>query len=229
MNRAILEPQHDIETKLGNVSLHRSNLYQLLSKSVQYPVIELAESLLEGTFYSNIEESIHWVNAKDRMYDSALEKLKKVSENKAGYSPEELLKGMEEEYQRLFMTKEQALVSLFERDYIDKSKTLNIVSIEKAYHGVQSDVLVDYHQFPDHIATELSYLSFLGQQEGESWFQGEMEAAKNWKVKERTFIVHHLRKWGISFFVNMERTTKLEAYEGIASVGKVFMTLEHGN
>lgn len=229
MNQAIHDPLQDIEMKLGNVSLYRSNLYGVLSKAVQYPVLELAESLINGTFYSSVEESIHWVNAKDGMYDSALEKLKKVSENEVGYTPVELLKKMEEEYQRLFLPKEQAVVSLFERDYIDKSKTLNLASIEKAYHGVQSDVLVDHHQFPDHIATELSFLSYLGQQEGESWLQGEMETAKNWKVRERTFIVHHLRKWGISFFVNMERSTELDAYEGIASVGKVFMTLEHGN
>lgn len=229
MNQVILDPQRDIEAKLGNVSLCRANLYQLFSKAVQYPVIELAESLLNGTFYSSIEQSINWVNAKDGMYNSGLEKLNKIRENKDGYSPDELLKKMEKEYNRLFLAPEKAIVSLYERDYTDKSTTLNLASIEKAYSGIESDVLTDHHKLPDHIATELSYIAYLGQQEGEAWLQSDMLEAKKWKVKERTFLVHHLRKWGISFFVDVERSTELDAYKAIASVGKVFMTLEHGN
>jgi TorA maturation chaperone TorD len=229
IDQKIQESNNDVEKKLGIVSLHRANMYQILSKAVQYPTIELAESLLNGKLQSEIAESIEWVNGRDGMYNNSLEQLKSVEVHRTEYHPEDLLKEMEEEYTRLFLQPEYAVVSPYERNYNDKAQELLLASIEKAYDGVKSDFLPDYHCSADHIAAELSFLSYLTQQEGESWLERNMFQAKKWKIKERTFIVHHLRQWGVSFFVKLERSSELEAYKAIASVGKVFMTLEHGN
>lgn len=229
MNQVIENPQFEIENKLGNVSLHRAMLYQWMSKAMLFPTFELAESLLNGDFYRDVEKSIQWVNTSGGMYNASLEKLKMVASNKDCLSPDELLKKMEEEYIRLFLVSEQMVVSPLERDYSDKANEFIIASIKKVYDEVGEIVFSNHHESPDHIAAQLDFLSYLGRQEGTSWINGEMLKAKKWKIKERTFIVHHLRKWGILFFVNMEKSTELEAYQALASVGKVFMTLEHGN
>ena len=230
MNQVLQNPQCDeIENKLGMVSLYRANMYQIMSKAVQYPTLELAESFLNGHFFLEVAESIEWVNGRAGMYNDSLEKLKEVSENQTDYSPRDMLKKMEMEYARLFFQHGQGAVSPYERDYNNEGKESIIASIEKTYNEVESAFFLDHHKSPDHIASELSYLSFLGQQEGESWLKGNMEEAKKWKIQERFFIVHHIRKWGISFFVKMEKSSELEAYKAVASVGKVFMTLEHGN
>jgi len=229
MNHVMQDSQQEIESILGNVSFNRATLYQLVSMAIQFPTYELAENLLNGTFYSEIEKSIQWVNARDGMYNTSLEKLKRVAENEIGLHPEELLKKMEEEYTRLFLIPDQVVVSPFESDNSDATKDSIIDSLEKVYREVGAIAFSDYLLPIDHITAELDFLSYLCQQEAVSWKMGEMLEAKKWKVKQRTFIVHHLRKWGISFFVKVERSTELEAYRAIASVGKIFMTLEHGN
>ena len=229
MNQVLQHAENDIAQKLGMASSHRANMYQLMAKAVQYPTIELAESLLNGKLLAEVSEVVEWVNKRDGMYREALEKLEAVAKNQAGEDAQGLLQKMEVEYTRLFLQPGQAVVSPYERDYSEKEKETILASIEKAYNQINPAIFSNHPASPDHITSELKYLSYLGQQEGEAWLANNMEDAKKWKITERTFIVHHLRQWGISFFVNMERAAKLEAYNAIASAGKVFMTLEHGN
>jgi TorA maturation chaperone TorD len=229
MNQVIQGSERKLENILGNVSFDRGNLYHLLATAVRSPALELAESLLNGKFYSEIEKSVLWVNARENIYNSSLEKLKKVAENEARYHPEELLIRMEEEYKRLFIAPGQAVISPFETYYRKTAEDLVIESVKKSYNTVKTYNWTDYQEFPDHISSELGFLSYLAEQEGTSWKNGEEKEAKTWRIKERTFIVHHLRKWGISFFESFEKQAELEAYQAMASVGKIFMILEHGN
>ncbi|MFB6468123.1 molecular chaperone [Cytobacillus sp. Hz8] len=229
MNQLIQDPDQELENKLGNVSLDRADLYQLLIRAVQFPTLMLAESLWNGSYYSKVEKSVQWVNDREGIYQASLEKLKKVAENKTGNDPVKLLKKMKEDYTHLFLTPNQTVVSPFETDYGQIAQDLVVESLNKVYNKENCYILPDSNESIDHICTEFSFLSHLCLQEGISWKNGEVVAAKKWKMKQRAFTVHHLRKWGISFFENVGIHAELEAYQAIASVGKMFMILEHGN
>jgi TorA maturation chaperone TorD len=229
MNHVIEETNRALEHKLGSVCLDRAYVYHLLAKAVQPPTLEFAESLLDGTFYSKVENSVQWVNEREGMYNQSLENLKKVSENKEGYVTEELFRKMKEEYEKLFLSADPNGISPFESDYGNKTKDSVAAAVLKAYNGERTDRMSETENAPDHISTELEFLSYLSRLEGEAWQQGQMLEAKEWRIKERTFMVHHLKKWGVSFFVKFERATRLEAYNSIAAIGSIFMTIENGN
>jgi TorA maturation chaperone TorD len=229
MNQVIQNPERELEIKLGNVSLDRSNLYQLLGIAVQFPTLELADSFLNGRLYSEVEKLVLWVNAKENIYTSSLEKLKKVAENEARYSSEELLIRMEEEYKRLFLVSGLPRISPFETYYVEAAKDSVIESVNKVYYAEKTFIMTNHQEAPDHISSEFGFLSHLAGKEGNSWKNGDVIEAKKSRIKQRTFIVHHLRKFGISFFESFERQAELEAYQAMASVGRIFMILEHGN
>lgn len=229
MNQVIEESEKVLENKLGGVCLDRANVYHLLAKAVQPPSLELAESLLNGSFYSEIEKSVQWINEREGMYHQSLEKLKKVSKNEKAYQPAEQLKKMDEEYMRLLSSAVQDGISPYESDYGDKDRDSVVASVLKAYNGEETIILSKAIDAPDHISTELEFLSHLSWLEGEAWQKGQMHEAKKWRIKERTFIVHHLRNWGESFFDKFERSAEIEAYKAIASIGSIFMTIEYGN
>lgn len=228
MNQVIQDSGRELENVLGKVSLDRGSLYDLIATAVLFPTLNLAESLLNGCFYSEVKKSVQWVNARENMYNSSLEKLKRVAENEAMYQPEELLIMMEEEYRRLFLDPCNVVISPYESYYVKVEKELVIESVNKAYNSEKKYILTNHKEAPDHIYSELEFLSYLAEQEGESWKNGEVIKAKQWKIKERTFIVHHLRRFGTRFFESFEKQAELEAYQAIASVGSIFMILEHG-
>lgn len=229
MNQVIEESEQFLENKLGGVCLDRANVYQLLAKAVQPPTLELAESLINRNFYSEVEKSVQWVNEREGMYNRSLEKLKKASENEKVENPAELLKEMEEEYEKLFPFAAQNGISPYESDYGDKTRDSVVASVLKAYKGEDTIILSKAMDAPDHISTELEFLSHLSRLEGEAWQKGQMLEAKKWRIKERTFIVHHLRSWGASFFDKFEQSAELEVYKAIASIGSIFLTIEYGN
>lgn len=229
MNQVSDKSEKALEKRLGDVCIDRAYVYHLLAVAVQPPTSELAENLSKGTFYSEIEKSVRWINEREGMYHSSLERLKKVSGNEGTSNPEELFKQMEEEYKRLFTASSQNYISPHEADFVNKPRDSVVASLLKAYKEEEETVLLPKAtDAPDHIAVELEYLSHLSRLEGEAWHDDQMLEAKKWRIKERTFLVHHLRNWGPSFFEKMERTAELDAYKAIASIGRIFMILEYG-
>ena len=68
-------------------------------------------------------------------------------------------------------------------------------------------------QFPDHIAFEMAFITFLVFSEEEAWENGEEEKAFKWRNLQHQFIEEHLNKW-ISDFATLaeEKGSGLYSY-----------------
>lgn len=221
--------EEDAKNKLRNVSLDRSNIYAFLARSFQWPTLDFAQKIVSGTFYSKVEDSLQWIMMRESLFTPFLEKLNKISSKEVGISPEEFLKDLEAEYMRLFLIPSPTVISLYESDYSNIQRQIILESVIKSYNGETTHRLISNDLFPDHISIELGFLSYLSKREGRSWKKGNVQQAKNIRMKEHTFIMNHLNNWSIVFFENVERNSIHPFYQVIASLGKTFMILEIGN
>lgn len=209
----------DLNTKLGQVALNRAGMYQSLAVASRYPTIELAEILINGTFYSKIKEYVQWVNRDNGMFDSQLFQLREIAQNKPDYGLEEMLMKMEQEYGRL--------CSITKYDRIQGLQNSKPLDIDNSYLQ-EAFVTSESEKMLNHISKELDYFHFLCKKEGEAWQSGKMPKAKQWRRKQRDFMVNHLGNRGESFFAGVRKVTLLEAYQVLASLGQAFMRLERG-
>ena len=231
MNHLFLDEQIDIGMNLGEMAMNRSSMYQLLSRVIQFPTFSLSNELLNGEFYSKIENSVQWINVSSGVFNEALIQLIVLAENKKNVSPKEMLEKMKEEYTHLFLNEETSSVSLYETMYLkntDEQKSFNVDSLDNVYSVEEDFFRTDPVKYSDHLVNELCFLGYLCNQEGEAWKCGKITDAHQWRNKQWEFTMNHLGKWGEDFFANLEKSTNLEVYKTIASLGRTFLKLERG-
>lgn len=218
----VLQDDHkELHMNLGDVALDRSFMYQLLEEVVQCPTLELSKVLLNGTLYTNVNQAVHWVNKSSGIFNRQLKQLEELSQREV--STNEFFFELEEQYKKFFLSKEESTISPFERTYLEDEQAELTDIYMRETEFVLNDSFV-----PDHLINELHFLAFLCKKEGEAWQEGKMPKAKQWRRKERDFMVNHLGKWGLKFFSDLEKAADLTPYSALASLGKIFMKLEQG-
>lgn len=220
--------QTELEINLANVAFSRASLYELLTKVVEVPTLELAEGLLNGDIQSKAEANVQWVNSRSGIFNDSLAMLKKFAEDHRELSATKLLEHLEEEYTRMFSVNNDLLIFLRETEYVlTEQKGEMEDSIAKAFAKDEYDSFDEKLPY-NHLFNEFGYLEYLCNKEGEAWQEGRIPKAKLWRRREREFTLAHLEKWGEEFFVRLEETTEHGAYKAFASLGKIFMSLENG-
>ncbi|WP_019240574.1 MULTISPECIES: TorD/DmsD family molecular chaperone [Bacillus] len=225
------EPVNELYLNLASVARDRSQMYQLLIAAVRYPTYELAEALINGSFYTEANNRVNWVNVGSGIFNNPLQKLKVTVESIKDLQPKELLSKMEAEYSRLFLEGNQAIIPLYEASF--SGCATDEISVQQAVEEVyQAEGIVhtyEAYERADFIGTELEHLYYLCSNEAESWQIGKMGKAKQWKRKQRAFLVKHTGSWGGVFFTKVVNSTELDVYTAIGMLGSSFMRLERGN
>lgn len=71
---------------------------------------------------------------------------------------------------------------------------------------------------PDHIATELRFMSILCYREMQSWQQGDEQGARAWLGRQRRFVADHLQRWLPSHCQSLVEATTHPFYESMAAI-----------
>lgn len=224
------EPVDELYLNLASVARDRSQMYQHLIAAVRYPSYDLAEALINGSFYTEAKNCVNWVNAGSGIFNNPLQKLMETVENIKDLQPKELLSKMEAEYSRLFLDGNQAIVSLYEASFSGCATDETSVqqAVEDVYRAEGIVNTYEAYERADFIGMELEYLYYLCINEAESWQTGKMGKAKQWKRKQREFLVNHVGSWGGVFFTKVVNSTELDVYTAIGMLGSSFIRLERG-
>ena len=83
-----------------------------------------------------------------------------------------------------------------------------------------------YKELPDHISTELAFMSFLCTREYKAWTKGMEGEAKDTLNLEKEFMDEHLSKWAPLLCENIRKNTKTSFYGGMATLLENFLRIE---
>lgn len=201
-----------VDVRLGT----RQFAYSLLSRGfIEHPNAELIEmmagdGILEVFPYQ--EESIEISEGIRLLGDAVGECLK---------NPEEEVKELEYEYNRLFIGPGKLEAPPWESVYRSPKRLLfqeETIQVRKEYmkYGLLPGGL---NQNPDdHIGLELDFMRILSERLLERWEQKDLVQLQDLLYSQRKFLEDHLLKWVPNFSSDIFKSTKSNFYLGLAKV-----------
>ncbi len=138
-------------------------------------------------------------------------------------SPDEQL-ALEIEYNRLFVGPGRPQVPPYESVYRDPRGLMGATAQNVAQRYAQAGLgmSTDYHDLPDHVATELGFMAYLAQQEAES----NGQEAEAWAGQERAFLQDHLGTWLPHFCHRVQEASRHPFYTALAELTSTFVGLD---
>jgi TorA maturation chaperone TorD len=101
------------------------------------------------------------------------------------------------------------------------------VAVQEIYKRAGASIdKTNFKELPDHIATELAFMSFLCTREWDAWKRDDEGEAKDTIKLEREFLDDHLEKWTPALCENIRKRAKTPVYKGIAALLESFLKME---
>ena len=97
-----------------------------------------------------------------------------------------------------------------------------VQDVARQYAQAGLGMAADYHDLPDHVATELGFMAYLALQEAEA-DNGEREM---WVERERAFLRDHLSTWLPRFCRQVWETSRHPFYAALAQLTGAFVSLD---
>ena len=223
-------------------AINYSDFYQLMAIALRFPTRDLAKGLLDGSFADDLAACMEGLGVAADEADAVYDRL--CAAVLADASDEEtLFHRLRTEYTCLFLVPKREKIYIYESRYRypknedpkQYSMFINPCALhaEQCYKEAGVRVRKDLQEAPDHVATELEYLSYLYRKLAEGLSREKTEKEKfevsaetkqdilMWKLRIDTFCQKHLSKWYNSFLADIQEKTQLETYRTLAVLGGI--------
>lgn len=209
-------------------AVNLSDFYQLMAIGLRYPTRELAEGLREGTYETDAAGCLTDLGESKDAADALSGALLSAAQRDAD-TAESLFEKMRIAYTGLFLIPERERVFIYESRFCypkeadpkDYSMFLSpcALHVEQMYREAGVQVRKGLQEPPDHMATELEFLSWLYRKLAEA-LNGAEEKAELWSWRIREFQEKHLGRWYDAFLQQVEEKSELETYQRLAKLGR---------
>ena len=221
-------------------AINYSDFYQLMAIALRCPTKELSQGLLDGSFADDLAACMEGMGMTPDEADEAYDGLCAAVLADAS-DAEDLFHRLRTEYTCLFLVPKREKIYIYESRFCypkeeDPKQYSMFVSpcalhAEQCYKEAGVRVRKGLQEAPDHMATELEYLSYLYRKLAESLSREKAEKEKDqlsaetkqellmWKLRIDTFWQKHLNKWYHEFLAELQQKTQLETYRALAALG----------
>ena len=221
-------------------AINYSDFYQLMAIALRCPTKELSQGLLDGSFADDLAACMEGMGMTPDEADEAYDDLCAAVLADAS-DAEDLFHRLRTEYTCLFLVPKREKIYIYESRFCypkeeDPKQYSMFVSpcalhAEQCYKEAGVRVRKGLQEAPDHMATELEYLSYLYRKLAESLSREKAEKEKDqlsaetkqellmWKLRIDTFWQQHLAKWYDAFLTELQQKTQLETYRALAALG----------
>lgn len=201
----------------------RAVTYRFLSRCFSHPDRELIE-LFDSARLEEFLQSWRYLGLE------GLEDVARVTNwLKEWPSQEAALLELEKEYTRLFITAyPETVAPPYSSVYLDKERIIwgkSTAEAARLYQAAGLGISQDFHDIPDHVATEMEFVSHLILEQRRN---SSPEADKTHKLAsiERQFVAEHLCKWAPLFLGSVSEHSRVAFYSGIALLARKFIEYE---
>jgi len=90
----------------------------------------------------------------------------------------------------------------------------------RAYRQAGLVLAEDYHDLPDHLAAELEFLAWLGEQAVAAYEVGDEEQARTWIAQQQAFLQQQVQPWLPAFCRRVEKAARIPFYRELARLAE---------
>ena len=94
----------------------------------------------------------------------------------------------------------------------------------RAYRAAGVTLADDYDNLPDHLAVELEFVAWLGEQAIEAWEAGDGEKAQERLTQQEAFLRHHL-SWLPAFLDRLEEAARIPFYRELGLLTRSLLSV----
>ena len=200
-----------------------ADTYQLSAIAWRFPVVELAQGLLNGSFGADLSACLEELGYPKPQAEEISAELGRAAKTEAAGSVQTLFDALRTAYTVLFLVPKKEKVYLYESLFrypknADKKDYSMFVSpcalhCEQMYREAGLEVKKSVREPADHFATELEFYAYLNRMAGAKPEEAE------WTRRAETFKTAHLDKWMKAFLAEVEEQSPIETYRILARAG----------
>ena len=203
-----------------------SDFCQLTSLSLCLPSMELAKSLIDGSYKTDVITILGELDCKQEEIDGVILNLEACMKDKSEVN---LFKDLRQEYTRLFTAPKQPVLWIYETlfllDQQAKERPMLFMSpaaleAERCYNEAGFSITKECNEPADHLATELEFLMVLYAQKGHCIVEKNYEDLKDIREQIQQFEDKHAKKWWLDFFIELEKNAQHSFFQGVGQIGK---------
>jgi len=189
-----------------------------LARGFQYPDAQWVALLLSGEWVEALAEAIQpWNFSTDGLKKAVTE---------LPSEPRQALQALQVEYTYLFVN---AVPRVPAPPYASAYAGQGFLMTEpaeaalRAYREAGLALAEDYHDLPDHLATELEFLAWLGERAGTAYEKGQEPERNQWKKREEAFLSQQLLPWLSPFCRRVEEASRIPFYRELARLTEALL------
>lgn len=216
--------------------LAASDMFQLLSISLQLPNKELVRGLIEGSIAEDVAAILYELGFDPKIsqkIDQALQTIQMRTDGKEG-----LFSELRREYTRLFTNPTRVEIPVYETLFRQATEVTGASPVlfisptaldaERCYKKAGLKMSNEVNESGDHMATEMEFMMYLYQRKAEATQVGDLVelAKRNAEIEE--FYQLHIKHWAVAFFEKCQICSKSKFYSIIGEMGSVFLRSEFG-
>ncbi len=221
---------------LGEAAERRSLAWRRLAEAFHGPDGGWVADLLDGTLQADLDRAVSWLDSDQELYQAPLERLQRFVDTQTGRDPHEVELDLAVEHARLFVGPERVPAPPYESVWTDTDPMSgrpvihgpSTDSVEAAYAEQGVGIAEDYHDLPDHVATEAEFVCYLCEREAEAWRQGLPEDAKALRAAQQQFLTAHLGRFAGEFCDAVDRAAPGDCYGAFVGLLRAHLTIETG-
>ncbi|MGQ9627112.1 MAG: TorD/DmsD family molecular chaperone [Anaerolineae bacterium] len=95
----------------------------------------------------------------------------------------------------------------------------------RTYRRAGLTLAEDYHDLPDHLAAEMEFLAWLGEQALEAHEAGDEEQAREWVAQQKVFWRGQMQPWLAAFCQRVEEAARIPFYRALARLAEPLLSV----
>ena len=208
----------------------RRYLYDLLSRLYEREVDEgLLDELTSAAESGDLARRFEQLANLDERVGRGIDLLIGYLRSAAGRPKKEVLLELAAEYASLFLSVKGKPPHPSESVYRSASHLMyqeQRDEVLELYREMGVDKVKEFREPEDHIAVELSFLSYLIGRSLEEWERGNLGEARRFLEVQRKFLEEHLLKWVHQFVEDIISSAEVDFYKGVAYLTDGFLEMD---
>lgn len=186
-----------------------------LARAFAYPDAEWVASLLDGRWTAALTEVIEPLRIKAKRTRQAI--------NALPQQPASALRALEVEYTRLFISAiPRVPAPPYASAYVAQGTLMGepAEAAAEAYRRAGLKLGADCDVLPDHVAVELEFLAWLGEQSAAADEAGDETQRRMHLDEQHRFLHDHVQRWMPEFCLRVKRAARVDFYRESARIAE---------
>jgi TorA maturation chaperone TorD len=210
---------------MSELSATRRDVYSCLSICFDYPTsivgVDSVGPIVEALDALSRLGAEEGVAGKGRLFSRLFNGANQTSGNN--------LLDLQVEYSRLFLGPFKPVLYPYESIFLSRNheEAADVQRVDQLFRREGLGLSPQFKDLPDHISVDFEFMSYLCGKEIEADDSQDAAASLAYRLRQQSFLEHHIINWVPAFAAQLERVAQIKFYRELANFTRRFVRWDH--